>query len=331
MFTPLKRSEDTPPSLPVPNSKPPPPLDATFDYSDVETMEQLAAKLEERRRDEEFDFASPPPQPPPPVPLSEPPPSSAETSFALLEDTACDAPPPDPFPASVASTEVVAMEAVVLESVPPSLGEDVTDGLTDRAIDEALDLLDDKGSESSESESEEPGYATVRFGTVPRRPPGPPLKTAPDQKFQTWPRRDEADTSDHVYSVVSKPTRMDKASREEMEEKAATSSQHVELVAVVEEPEVPMGFDPVPRAACTESINRVHATVDGPKRSSLPPNFTHSVEEVPPIPPRLYLSPVQPDVRPFDVSFDEDWQKLREKETSLEKLQVGWTVHGAAR
>jgi len=79
------------------------------------------------------------------------------------------------------------------------------------------------------------------------------------------------------------------------------------------------------KAPSADDVMSLHvAEVYDPKRSSMPPDSVPVMEFV----PSSTSSPVAPPLPPrspgsmFDVTFDEDWQKLHENETSLHKLQV---------
>ena len=79
------------------------------------------------------------------------------------------------------------------------------------------------------------------------------------------------------------------------------------------------------KAPSADDVMSLHvAEVYDPKRSSMPPDsvpvmhFVSSSTSSPVAPP---LPPRSPGSM-FDVTFDEDWQKLHENETSLHKLQV---------
>ena len=79
------------------------------------------------------------------------------------------------------------------------------------------------------------------------------------------------------------------------------------------------------KAPSADDVMSLHvAEVYDPKRSSMPPDSVPLVQFA----PSSTSSPVAPPLPPrspgcmFDVTFDEDWQKLHENETSLHKLQV---------
>ena len=79
------------------------------------------------------------------------------------------------------------------------------------------------------------------------------------------------------------------------------------------------------KAPSADDVMSLHvAEVYDPKRSSMPPDSVPVMHFV----PSSTSSPVAPPLPPrspgsmFDVTFDEDWQKLHENETSLHKLQV---------
>ena len=81
------------------------------------------------------------------------------------------------------------------------------------------------------------------------------------------------------------------------------------------------GAELVWKAPSADNVMSVHvAEVYDPKRSSMPPDSVPAMQFVPssPAPP---LPPKSPGYM-FDVTFDEDWRKLQENETSLQKLQV---------
>ena len=76
------------------------------------------------------------------------------------------------------------------------------------------------------------------------------------------------------------------------------------------------------KAPSADNVMSVHvAEVYDPKRSSMPPDSVSAMQFVPSSPAPPPLPPKSPGYM-FDVTFDEDWQKLQENETSLQKLQV---------
>ena len=306
--------------------------DATFDYSEMGG----AARDTESRREDEFEFPviESPPSPPPALPplLSYEPPEDSEGL------TPPSSPPPLP-PSSPPQLNYLTVEEVATiaetypqENVPFSSVSLTKDGAPERsltprrALDEAFEQLEAEEAlhQLETSEDQSAVVASELYAKV-KKP-----RTA------TWPReKGVLDEQQPPAKVGEEDMQLQREGekREEEQQPASELSAKVEKKArssVGEVDELAVR-DVVWKASSADDVMNVHyAEVHDPKRSSMPPGSIPAVEFspipsasispsisslAPPLPPR-------PPGSVFDVTYDEDWQKLHESDASLHKLQV---------
>ena len=306
-------------------------LSTTFDYSEMGG--DLVMTTEKGKPEDEFEF--PIPDSPPPIPFTSPPHEEQETSV-LDEVIAADSIPP-PLPPSSPPRLSVDMEeaAMVIEqylqqSPPPfedsekedsetSLGEDAErsprralDFEEEEDVQETIDVL---GLQASEFEGEE--------------------KSVSDREKRL----------SELYAKVQKPRKRDMdmdESDESEDERQGSGDLYAKVVKSKRSMEHAEAEDTPPevqdlvrnKASSAGDIMSVHyAVVHDPKRMSMPPDSLAAVHysEVAPTSPSVPPPSSLPSVdvgRMFDVTVDEDWKKLQENKTSLEKLQVSsWLPH----
>ena len=331
MFTPFTREDKAAPEH-VHN--------ASFDYSEMgDTVKDVESKQEE-----EFEFPvadstshtppllgyeppelapedlTPPPSPPP-LPPSSPP----RCGSPIIEETAT-------------IVEAYTEESVPFASTPPVERNTATHKTLDEGfqhVEKAISQPEVSGDQQSVAGSESQRPISELYAKVIKLPTTleeEPLSLDVSDQGVTLRNKEEEEGQrpiSELYAKVNKPPRetvnLRKKEGERTDERPVS-----ELYAKVKKVGRSGGDDGegelVWKAPSADNVMSVHvAEVNRPKRSSMPPDSVPAMQFVPSSPAPPPLPPPLPPKSPgymFDVTFDEDWQKLQENETSLQKLQV---------
>ena len=349
MFTPYRPMEghDTSTGSPAHDSS----HDTMFDYSGIAEPATSESKMED-----DFEFLAPdcpppvppplndsaqltPPPSPPPLPVSSPP----GLDSTLAEEAAVVAPSEvlEGVPTEEMFTKLLDDESLILGSTSRrgrKMGKAVTPR---RALDEAFEQLDTGPDDAYSSEEElDPAYSTIRSRPASeRKAPQSPATgggetgdvspegvgvSPPDvselyakvnkpqrqraAEVKTWPR---AFTGDQAYAVVEVPEKVDMPVYATVD-KSRKMRKTIGLAPGEVRPEV------VHKAASVDDVYDVqYAEVDTPKRSSMIEHHYHSVTTQLATPP----DPPNPAAATFEATFEDDWGRLQENETSLLKLE----------
>ena len=209
-----------------------------------------------------------------------------------------------------------------------------------RALDEAFEQLDTDGPDDAYSSEEEldPAYSTVHPHLASEKrgpatvggassvvspagsevtPPGESELYAKVNKphraaeAKTWPR---AFAEDQAYAMVEVPDKVDMPVYATVDKSRKTRR----TVGLASEEVGKRRWEVVPKAASVDNVYDVqYAEVDIPKRSSMIEHHYHSVTTQLTTPP----APPSPPAGAFEVTFEDDWGRLQENETSLLKLE----------
>lgn len=305
--------------------------DATFDYSEMSG----AVRETESKPEDEFEFPvieSAPSAPPtlPPLLSYEPP----EDTEGLTPPSSPPSLPPSspPWLDSLTVEEVATIaetypqEKAPLSSASPTKNGALEKSLTPRrALDEAFEQLEaEEALRKLETSEDQPVVDVSELYAKVKKP-----------KMATWPQENGVMEEQHPSTKAGEEDvqlqREEERKREEEQQLASELSARKARSSVGEVDELAVR-DLVWKASSADDVMNVHhAEVHDPKRSSMPPDSIPLMEFPSPVPsastsPSIVSLPPPLPPRPpanvFDVTYDEDWQKLQENDASLRKLQV---------